>query len=149
MACWPSCDTPESSARKTDPKEGWWPLPRRTAQDMNVFKDGMWPGAPRAETPVAGSPLVLTSTWRGRRHDGPWKARREGERALATISGWKVSWQRVGNAFGVRYGRSIRALHIEFPYVDSTLQTRQRPLKPATKPATLPRCRLTFQPAKE
>ena len=66
MACWPSCDTQESSARKTDPKEGCWPLPRRTAQDRNVFKDGMWPGAPRAEMPVAGSPLVLTSTWKGR-----------------------------------------------------------------------------------
>ena len=61
------------------------------------------------------------------------------------FTGWEVSRQRVGNAFGVRYEGSTRAFYIELPYFSGTVQSRQRPKKSATKPATLPCCRLTSQ----
>ena len=64
---------------------------------------------------------------------------------LGMITGWEVSRQRVGNAFGVRYEGSTRAFYIELPYFSGTVQSRQRPKKSATKPATLPCCRLTSQ----
>ena len=42
------------------------------------------------------------------------------------FSGWEVSRQRVGNAFGVRYRESIKEFCIELPYFGGTVQSRQR-----------------------
>ena len=79
---------------------------------------------------------------------------KHGERDTAedTISGWKVGRQRVGNAFGVRFGGSITAFDLEVPFFGGNLQSRPRPCTrqlqsrqrcPAAGPfptAMLPRC---------
>ena len=97
--------------------------------DVQVVPSGM--SVYCAKVPMLGTCVIqAVSEWLG---------------VEGVFSGWEVSRQRVGNAFGVRYEGSTRAFYIEFPYFSGTVQSRRRPKKSATKPATLPCCRLTSQ----